>query len=119
MNFISHYSKSIEQLGFSPDPGQHNAATKLDAVFDNVIKAAGSQYTLFSNISNVLGLGDRKDNLRGCYLWGSVGRGKTFLMDMFYNTLDVEYKSRFHFNHFMQLIHTFFLNSRGKRIRSN
>lgn len=46
----------------------------------------------------------------GCYIWGDVGRGKTWLMDMFYDTLDEtslvgQQKLRLHFHHFMQAIH--------------
>jgi cell division protein ZapE len=42
---------------------------------------------------------------RGIYLWGGVGRGKTWLMDLFYDTLPVQRKRRTHFHRFMQGIH--------------
>lgn len=41
----------------------------------------------------------------GLYFWGGVGRGKTFLMDIFYQCLPFEEKSRFHFHAFMNQIH--------------
>ena len=49
--------------------------------------------------------GRPKAPVTGLYLWGPVGRGKTFLMDLFFDTLDVEAKSRQHFHHMMRDIH--------------
>ena len=43
--------------------------------------------------------------LRGIYLWGGVGRGKTFLMDIFYQCLPIESKHRIHFHQFMNEVH--------------
>jgi cell division protein ZapE len=43
--------------------------------------------------------------VRGLYIWGSVGRGKTFLMDLFFETLAIDAKKRIHFHRMMQDIH--------------
>ncbi len=43
---------------------------------------------------------------RGIYLWGGVGRGKTFLMDQFYGSLNVKKKKRIYFHRMMRDIHT-------------
>jgi len=55
-----------------------------------------------SNASNEL-----KDHnrLQGCYIWGGVGRGKTHLMDCFYESLPIANKKRIHFHRFMRFIH--------------
>ncbi|MDP2560600.1 cell division protein ZapE [Psychrobium sp. 1_MG-2023] len=47
----------------------------------------------------------RNELYQGLYLHGEVGRGKTLLMDMFYDALSIKHKLRLHFHHFMHLIH--------------
>jgi cell division protein ZapE len=48
---------------------------------------------------------DQGDTVKGLYLWGGVGRGKTFLMDLFFDALDVDAKSRIHFHRMMHDVH--------------
>jgi cell division protein ZapE len=47
----------------------------------------------------------REEPVAGLYLWGGVGRGKTFLMDWFFDTLPLAPKRRLHFHHFMRGVH--------------
>ena len=44
-------------------------------------------------------------NQKGIYIWGEVGVGKTFMMDLFYDSLPKTQKKRYHFHEFMELIH--------------
>lgn len=53
--------------------------------------------------------------IKGLYLWGDVGRGKTYLMDMFYDCLPDEGKLRLHFHHFMARIHQALNNHSGEQ----
>lgn len=53
--------------------------------------------------------------IKGIYLWGKVGRGKTFLMDLFVNCLPNTYCKRQHFHHFMQDVHRLLKEFSGKQ----
>ncbi len=77
------------------DPTQMQAAEKLDtlcATLDGYRPARG----FFSKMQTPP---------KGLYMWGSVGRGKSMLMDMFYDRLNVTHKERVHFHAFMQTVH--------------
>ena len=56
-------------------------------------------------------------SIQGLYLWGSVGRGKTFLMDLFFESLERKDKVRIHFYRFMQSVHWRWLNTKGRLTR--
>ena len=51
--------------------------------------------------------------IKGLYIWGSVGRGKTFLMDLFFNQITIKEKKRIHFNHFMKMAHQMLQSYKG------
>ena len=77
-----------------PDPAQAEAAVKLDALATALAGARGW-----------LGLGKRA--VRGLYIWGAVGRGKSMLMDLFFEALAIKEKRRVHFHDFMLETHAF------------
>jgi cell division protein ZapE len=52
--------------------------------------------------------------LRGLYLWGAAGRGKTMLMDLFFDSAPADRKSRVHFHEFMASVHAFIHEWRAK-----
>lgn len=87
-----------------PDPAQEAAVGRLDA-----LNARLATYRL-GRKSSSLGwfLGNRKKesrDLKGLYMYGEVGRGKTMLMDMFFDTCPVSLKRRVHFHEFMAETH--------------
>lgn len=83
------YREAVERHGFAPDEAQRAAAKRLDACFHALHDEAGTA---------------RRHAIPGVYLWGPVGRGKTWLMDGFHRHLDVPAR-RQHFHHFMRWVH--------------
>lgn len=84
---LAAYRQAIDQHGFASDEAQWQAAGALQDCHAAVHQARGPVQAL-----------------RGVYLWGPVGRGKTWLMDRFYQSLRVPAR-RQHFHHFMRWVH--------------
>lgn len=93
--------------GFAPDDAQERAARELQRVDDGLNPGNRSSRGL-------LGLLDRRHRVRGVYLWGGVGRGKSFLMDSFFAYTAVARKKRIHFHRFMQEIHKSLMRHQGQ-----
>ena len=79
----SLYHKALAERGYVPDPAQAAAVAALQACFDALHQGKPTQ---------------------GLYLWGPVGRGKTWLMDLFHRSLQLPAR-RQHFHHFMAWVH--------------
>lgn len=112
MNLIDHYHQTIAEGSFVTDPAQLQAIEHLQALCGHL--AAPAPTGLMVRLGKAL----RKSHTaheQGLYLWGGVGRGKTWLMDMFYDALPFENKLRLHFRHFMQEIHDELTQLRGHK----
>jgi cell division protein ZapE len=90
------YQALVETRALEPDPAQENAAERLQALHEALSGYRGIKRGLFS---------PRRKPPHGIYLWGGVGRGKTLLMDIFFNNTQFEKKRRVHFHEFMAEIH--------------
>ncbi len=88
--------------GFAPDPAQFALAGRLTELQHRL--AASEQGSRVQSWLRRL-FGRPAETVLGLYLWGDVGRGKTYLMDLFHETLPVARKRRFHFHRFMQRVH--------------
>ena len=95
------YYKKVGQEGLQEDPEQQRIVDALHRLQCDL----GRQPGVASKILRVLNLGGSGTSTRGIYLWGGVGRGKTFLMDLFFNTLDIPKKRRIHFHRMMREVH--------------
>lgn len=85
------------------DPAQADIAQRLDALVEH-LHAPRRPPT--RPLLGFLGLRTASAELaRGCYIWGAVGRGKTMLMDLFFETVPLESKRRVHFHAFMAEVH--------------
>ncbi|MFO1135769.1 MAG: cell division protein ZapE [Rhodoblastus sp.] len=97
------YSERVARGEIERDPAQVEAVKKLDAL---CVALAESRLARKSSALGWL-FGGRKapEPPRGLYVWGSVGRGKTMLMDLFFDTVEVRRKRRAHFHSFMADVH--------------
>jgi cell division protein ZapE len=104
MTLIEQYSTALKQPDMVHDAAQEQAIMKLATLGDEL--AEHRQNTLLYRLRKLSPLKRlRPKSVRGLYLWGGVGRGKTWLMNLFYEELPIKEKKRMHFHHFMLDIH--------------
>ena len=97
------YQEFMQQSGYCEDPSQLHTLYLLDNLQQKIIEQ-DRKTTGF--IEKIVGYFDRpQKQTQGIYIWGGVGRGKTFLMDIFYEVLPIKSRKRIHFHRFMQQIH--------------
>ena len=84
--------------GFELDASQQQAVEHFERLYEDLIGLERLEASLIRLLA-------RKRVVRGLYLWGGVGRGKSFLMDSFFNCAPAQRKRRIHFHRFMQEIH--------------
>lgn len=103
MSLISLYHQEIKQKNYAEDQNQLQIITELDKLCLELNTLQTKKKKLF--LKWLPGKKIYTTPFKGFYIWGSVGRGKTFLMDLFYQEVQIEHKKRMHFNHFMRMVH--------------
>jgi cell division protein ZapE len=98
------YRQELRQRQYSEDPSQLAAVELLDRLHRELVEVQTRQEALLPRLLRAF-RGPRAGVPRGIYLWGGVGRGKTWLMDTFYECLPFESKLRMHFHRFMRHLH--------------
>ncbi len=98
---LARYEEMLASGELRPDPDQRRTIEQLDALGTALV----AQPAKGSLLWRMLGRGPAPASVRGLYMWGGVGRGKSMLMDMFYDCVDVESKRRVHFHEFMLEVH--------------
>jgi cell division protein ZapE len=99
MSFRAHLDEALATRGYTLDAAQRKAADRLARLDE-----AWAQYK-HARRNALLRLVARPEIPRGVYLWGSVGRGKSFLMDCFFSAVPLIRKTRIHFHEFMRGVH--------------
>ena len=99
MSVSEQYDKELAQRGYQSDPAQRRAVQALE-------RCANEWAAYKHQRSNALKKFFNKPAIpRGVYMYGGVGRGKSFLMDCFYAAVPIRRKTRLHFNEFMREVH--------------
>jgi cell division protein ZapE len=103
MTLADRYLEALAERELRDDPDQRCALAALERVAAD-LAAAPPAAGLVARLRRFLG-GSRPAPVRGVYLWGGVGRGKTFLMDLFFAALPFDTKARYHFHRLMSRVH--------------
>ncbi len=93
------YHEALRKRGFEPDDSQYAAVLRLQNLYEAWTDYKRRRRTALHRLVV------RPPLPRGIYLWGAIGRGKTFLMDSFYRCLPLVRRRRVHFHHFMRDVH--------------
>jgi len=97
------YQEDLKRDDFSHDTAQEAAVRRLQDLYDRVLERRAQNASFSGRFIRRF----RRSVVpeKGLYFWGGVGRGKTYLMDAFYESLPFEKKLRVHFHRFMQRVH--------------
>lgn len=114
----SRYQQALAEGHFQPDAVQHEAIMRLDAIWHALSTTAkpapaGGVLAKFGKLFGKKAAQAGQEPVRGMYMWGGVGRGKTWLMDMFFECLPGERKLRLHFHRFMLRVHEALAQQQG------
>ena len=102
------YHQDLRSGKLLPDEGQARAVAALEDVFQNLKQTpVTSKPGLFSRLLGNTAKAQENTSRRyqGLYIWGPVGRGKSYLVDMFFDCLTFAAKRRIHFHSFMRAVH--------------
>lgn len=104
---LARYQRDLARPDFRHDPAQEMAVQHLQHLYDDLMVEwrAGQQQSRVSGFFKRFKRSESRAPLRGLYFWGGVGRGKTYLMDNFFESLPFEQKMRAHFHRFMRRVH--------------
>ena len=104
MDLLSRYQTAVAELGLRHDPAQLRAITVLDRV-GLELAARPAHRRVPRLLRRFLPVAPATTPVRGAYLWGGVGRGKTLMMDLFFDALPFDDKRRYHFHRIMSRVH--------------
>jgi cell division protein ZapE len=100
------YQQDLMQNDFHHDEAQANAVKELQRLYDDLLEPEShSSGGIGHKIKAIFGSKAHPKPVEGIYFYGGVGRGKTYLVDTFYDCLPFKNKMRIHFHRFMHRVH--------------
>ena len=99
MDVRQFYEHALAERGYQSDEAQLRAIDRLQRAYEEWVAYKAQRASTFKRLIS------RPAVPRGVYMWGGVGRGKSFLMDSFYSVVPVVRKTRVHFHEFMRDVH--------------
>lgn len=124
---MGRYREDLKREGFEYDAAQEAAVAHLQRLYDALLSTPTTvPKTVLANKglkARMAGLMGKKSSpaepvtpsVQGLYFWGGVGRGKTYLVDTFYESLPFAEKMRTHFHRFMQRVHNELTHYKGEK----
>lgn len=111
MTPLERYQADLKRPDFFHDAAQENAVRHLQRLYDELIARDQSKSGLMGRLFGKKPQGP----VKGLYFWGGVGRGKTYLVDTFFDALPFEQKMRTHFHRFMKRVHEEMKTLKGEK----
>ena len=108
MNVTEFYEHELKQRGYQSDEAQRRTVERLQQCYDEWVAYKGRRNSTLKKLLV------HPEVPKGVYMWGGVGRGKSFLMDSFYSCVPVVRKTRLHFHEFMREVHRELEELRGR-----
>ena len=104
---IQQYQQDLTRDDFSYDQAQENAVNHLQRLYDQLVARSNYKPSFSQKLKKIVNPRSKPQshNIKGLYFWGGVGRGKTYLVDTFFDSLPIEQKMRVHFHRFMHRVH--------------
>jgi len=120
---LQKYQNDLKSGDFLADSAQAHAIQELQLLSEQLIKIEAQQASkivFIKEFVDAFGMLTKskiksiEPRIKGLYFWGGVGRGKTYLMDIFFENLPIQRKLRLHFHRFMQRIHNELTRMQGE-----
>lgn len=111
MTPLQYYHQQLDSGLIEKDPQQLEAMQELQRIYTELLKQESGRKQFFSQLVRSV---KPTKTIKGLYLWGSVGVGKTFMMDIFFHCLPIN-KIRLHFHQFMQRTHEELTQLQGQK----
>lgn len=111
MTPLQRYQADLQRPDFFHDAAQENAVRHLQRLYDDLV--AGQQDP--GLLGKLFGRKKPQGPIKGVYFWGGVGRGKTYLVDTFFDALPFKQKMRTHFHRFMKRVHEEMKTLKGEK----